>query len=108
MASEQEKKETELSRNRFFNDGQRRTLHAIEAQVERERRKVSGIGQQERSFDSELFLVQRKENDYAIRRIKTDLLAEFADLSDPKHVRAAVTRLNEKYVHQDNVCCSSR
>lgn len=40
MANEQEKKETELSRNRFGNDGQRRTLHAIEAQVERERRKV--------------------------------------------------------------------
>ena len=40
MASEREKKETELSGNRFRNDGQRQTLHAIESQVEREQRKV--------------------------------------------------------------------
>jgi hypothetical protein len=40
MASEREKKETELGRNRFFNVGQRRKLHAVEAQVEKERLKV--------------------------------------------------------------------
>jgi hypothetical protein len=40
MASEREKKETELSRNRFHNVAQRRTLHAIDTQVERERQKV--------------------------------------------------------------------
>lgn len=40
MASEREKKEAELGRNRFYNVGQRRTLHAIDAQVERERLKV--------------------------------------------------------------------
>lgn len=40
MAGEKEKKETELSRNRFHNTGQRRTLHAIDTQVERERQKV--------------------------------------------------------------------
>jgi len=40
MAREKEKKETELSRNRFHNTGQQRTLHAIETQVERERQKV--------------------------------------------------------------------
>jgi len=43
MASEREKKENELSQNRFANIGQRRTLHAIDAQVERERRKVKPI-----------------------------------------------------------------
>ena len=40
MSSEREKKEAELSRNRFYNLGQRRTLHAIEAQVEKERLQV--------------------------------------------------------------------
>jgi len=40
MASEREKKESELSRNRFYNVGQRRKLHAIDAQVELERQKV--------------------------------------------------------------------
>lgn len=40
MAGEKEKKETELSDNRFRNEEKRRTLHAIESQVERERRKV--------------------------------------------------------------------
>ena len=40
MTSEREKKENELSRNRFVNVGQRRTLQAIDTQVERERRKV--------------------------------------------------------------------
>jgi hypothetical protein len=43
MASEREKKEVELGRNRFLNVGQRRTLHAIDAQVERERLKVKRI-----------------------------------------------------------------
>ena len=43
MASEQEKKEAELSRNRFTNVGQRRMLHAVEAQVETERLKVEMI-----------------------------------------------------------------
>jgi hypothetical protein len=57
MASEQEKKETELSRNRFANDGQRRTLHAIEAQVDRERRKVRERMSEEESLIDELFLV---------------------------------------------------
>ena len=41
MASEKEKKETELTDSRFRNDGQRRTLHAIDDQVEKERRKVN-------------------------------------------------------------------
>lgn len=40
MASEREKKENELGRNRFFNGGQKQRLHAIESQVERERQKV--------------------------------------------------------------------
>jgi hypothetical protein len=40
MASEREKKENELSRSRFHNLGQKRTLDAIDTQVERERRKV--------------------------------------------------------------------
>ncbi len=40
MASEREKKETELGRSRNQNVEQRRKLHAIDAQVERETRKV--------------------------------------------------------------------
>lgn len=40
MASEREKKENELTRNRFANVGERRTLHAVEIEVERERQKV--------------------------------------------------------------------
>jgi hypothetical protein len=40
MASEREKKEAELGRNRFDNVGQTRRLHAIDAQVEKERLKV--------------------------------------------------------------------
>lgn len=40
MANEREKKEVELGRNRFHNVGQRRTLHAIDAQVEKERLNV--------------------------------------------------------------------
>jgi hypothetical protein len=43
MASERERKEVELGRNRFLNVGQRRTLHAIDAQVEKERLKVKRI-----------------------------------------------------------------
>ena len=43
MASEREKKETELSRNRFLNIGQRQTLHAVDTQVERECRKVKKL-----------------------------------------------------------------
>jgi hypothetical protein len=40
MASEREKKEAELGRNRFNNVEQRQRLHAIDTQVERERQKV--------------------------------------------------------------------
>lgn len=50
MASEKEKKETELGQNRFRNDGQRRTLHAIDSQVERERRKVDSSEGKEIDF----------------------------------------------------------
>ena len=41
MASEKEKKENEVTRNHFQNIGQKRTLHAIEAQIEQERRKIT-------------------------------------------------------------------
>ncbi|CAF4648755.1 unnamed protein product [Rotaria sp. Silwood1] len=84
MASEREKKETELSRNRFHNVEQKRTLHAVNTQVEYERQK-------------------RKEYDNALRRIKNDILAHFADVSDPKSVKNAVAHLYEKHVQNDNV-----
>ena len=84
MASEREKKENELSRNRFHNLGQKRTLNAIDAQVEKERRK-------------------RKEYDYTIRRIKNDISTHFADVSDPNRVKNAVAYLYEKHVQNENV-----
>ncbi|CAF0950735.1 unnamed protein product [Adineta steineri] len=83
MTSEREKKENELSQNRFVNVGQRRTLHAIEEQIERERRK-------------------RKEYDSAMRRIKNDILTEFSDVSDPKRTKDAVGHLYQKHVENDN------
>ncbi|CAF3214390.1 unnamed protein product [Rotaria socialis] len=83
MASEREKKENELSRNRFVNGGQKQRLHAVEAQVDRERQK-------------------RKEYDNAIRRIKNDISLHFADVSDPQRVQNAVAALFEKHVQNDN------
>jgi hypothetical protein len=38
-----------------------------------------------------------------LRRVKTDVLAYFADVSDPKRVRNAVAHLFEKHVQNDNV-----
>ncbi|CAF2959691.1 unnamed protein product [Rotaria sp. Silwood2] len=84
MASEREKKEIELSRNRFHNVEQKRTLHAVDTQVERERQK-------------------RKEYDNAMRRIKNDILVHFADVSDINRVKNAVAHLYEKHVQNDNV-----
>lgn len=84
MASEREKKETEVSRNRFHNIEQRRRLHAIETQVEQER-------------------FQRKECDYAMRRIKMDILTHFADLSDPQRLQKAVAHVYDKHVTNENV-----
>ncbi|CAF1133715.1 unnamed protein product [Rotaria sordida] len=84
MASEREKKENELSRNRFHNVEQKRTLHAVDTQVEHERQK-------------------RKEYDNAMRRIKNDILVHFADINDPKRVKNAVAYLYEKHVQNDNV-----
>ncbi|CAF5106148.1 unnamed protein product, partial [Rotaria magnacalcarata] len=83
MASEREKKENELSRNRFINGEQKQRLHAIEAQVDRERQK-------------------RKEYDNVIRRIKNDISLHFADVSDPQRVQNAVASLFEKHVQNDN------
>ena len=40
MGGEREKKENDLNRSRFDNVKERRKLHAVDAQVERERRKV--------------------------------------------------------------------
>lgn len=84
MASEREKKETEVSRNHFHNVEQRRRLHAIETQVERER-------------------YQRKECDYAMRRIKMDILTHFADCDDPKRLQKAVAYVYDKHVKNENV-----
>ncbi|UJR36357.1 hypothetical protein I4U23_029083 [Adineta vaga] len=82
MASEREKKENDLSRSRFDNVKERRKLHAVDAQVERERQK-------------------RKECDSAMRRIKNDILTRFADISDPKRIRNAVVELYQKHVEND-------
>jgi hypothetical protein len=57
MASEREKKENELSRSRFHNLGQKRTLDAIDTQVERERRKVK---RENIFFKKILFIVLEK------------------------------------------------
>lgn len=84
MASEREKKETEVSRNHFQNVEQRRRLHAIESQIERER-------------------LERKECEYAIRRIKMDLLKHFAHCDDPKEIQKAVAFIYDKHVKNENV-----
>lgn len=84
MASEREKKETEVSRNRFHNVEQRRKLHAIESQVEQER-------------------LERKECEYAIQRIKMDLREHFADVSDPKRVQKSLAFIHDKHVKNENV-----
>lgn len=39
-----------------------------------------------------------------MRRIKTDILSHFADVSDPKRVKNAVAYLYEKHVQNENVC----
>ena len=38
-----------------------------------------------------------------MRRIKSDILAYFADVNDPKRVKKAVAHLYEKYVQNENV-----
>ena len=38
-----------------------------------------------------------------MRRIRTDMLTHFADLSDPKRVQKAVADLYEKHVQNENV-----
>lgn len=50
MATEREKKESELNGNRFYTEGQRQTLKAIESQIERERRKVIFISMKRKYF----------------------------------------------------------
>ncbi|CAF1626128.1 unnamed protein product, partial [Adineta ricciae] len=82
MGGEREKKENDLNRSRFDNVKERRKLHAVDTQVERERRK-------------------RKEFDFAMRRIKNDILTHFADVSDPKRVKNAVIELYQKHVEND-------
>jgi hypothetical protein len=38
-----------------------------------------------------------------MRRIRTDILTHFADVSDPNRVKNAVAHLFEKHVKNDNV-----
>jgi hypothetical protein len=38
-----------------------------------------------------------------MRRIRTDILTHFADVSDPKRVKKAVAHLYEKHVQNENV-----
>jgi hypothetical protein len=38
-----------------------------------------------------------------MRRIKNDILTQFADVSDPKRIKNAVAHLYQKHVENDNV-----
>jgi hypothetical protein len=41
-----------------------------------------------------------------MRRIKNDILTQFADVSDPKRIKNAVAHLYQKHVENDDVSIS--
>lgn len=101
MANEKEKRQTELTANRFANEEKRRKVHAVEKHLEEVRRGVSFLC-------SSMFLLrvccsQRKETENLLRRIKNDIHADFGDLRDPKRLKTVVSNLNEKFILNEEV-----